>query len=95
MLRKTQKSLEDCQKTTLPITALGKSWCDDATEGFIKIISKNNKILGAHIISKEASALIHQILIAMQNNITVDALKKTCFAHPTYSEGILETLCRI
>lgn len=86
---------EDCQKTTLPITALGKSWCDDATEGFIKIISKNNKILGAHIISKEASALIHQILIAMQNNITVDALKKTCFAHPTYSEGILETLCRI
>lgn len=86
---------ENCKKTVLPITALGKSWCDDATEGFIKIISKDNKILGAHIISKEASALIHQVLIAMQNDLTIEDLKKVCFAHPTFSEGIFETICRI
>lgn len=90
---------QDCddnyQKTMLPITALGKSWCDDATEGFIKIITKNNLIVGAHIVSKEASALIHQLLIAMQNGIKIDELKKVCFAHPTFSEGILETICRI
>ena len=86
---------EDCKKTVLPITALGKSWCDDATDGFIKIISKDNKIMGCHIVSKEASALIHQVLIAMQNDISVQKLKEICFAHPTFSEGIFETLCRI
>ena len=86
---------EDCQKVMLPITALGKSWCDDATEGFIKLIVKDDRILGAHIVSKEASALIHQILIAIQNNISVKDLKKVCFAHPTYSEGIYELICRI
>jgi len=86
---------ENCKKTILPITALGKSWCDDSTDGFIKIITKNEKIIGAHIISKEASSLIHQLLIAMQNNLTINDLKKVCFAHPTYSEGIFETLCRI
>ena len=89
---------QDCDesftKTTLPITALGKSWCDDATDGFIKIITKDNKIVGAHIVSKEASALIHQILISMQNNITITDLKEICFAHPTYSEGIFETILR-
>ena len=86
---------DGCSKVMLPITALGKSWCDDATDGFIKIIAKDNRILGAHIVSKEDSALIQQILIAMQNDITIDKLKEICFAHPTYSEGIFEAICRL
>lgn len=86
---------ETCNKLTLPITALGKSWCDDSTDGFIKLIVKNKQIIGAHIVSKEASALIHEILIAMQNNITTDKLREICFAHPTYSEGIFELVCRV
>ena len=86
---------EGCQSVSFPITALGKSWCDDATEGFIKFIVKDSYVKGAHIVSREASALIHQILIAMQNDITVEDLKEVCFAHPTYSEGIFETLMRL
>ena len=90
---------QDCddsyKKVLLPITALGKSWCDDSTDGFIKLIAKDDYIVGAHIVSKEASALIQQVLIAMQNKIKIQALKQVCFAHPTYSEGIFEALCRI
>ncbi len=78
-----------------PISALGKAHCDGCIDGFIKIISKDNKIIGAHIISPEASALIQQITIAMQNNITVDKLKEVCFAHPTYSEGIFEGIMQL
>lgn len=80
------------KKSNLLISALGKSHCDNCTEGFIKILSQNGKIVGAHIVSKEASALIQQITIAMQNNIAIDELKKVCFAHPTYSEGIYESV---
>ena len=78
----------------LPITALGKSWCDDATDGFIKVITKDNKIVGAHVISKEASSLIHILLLAIQMEIGVDRLKEICFAHPTYAEGIFDLVCR-
>lgn len=85
---------EECQKILLPITALGKSWCDDSTDGFIKLILRDNLIVGAHIVSREASALIHELIIAMQNKLTADDLKKVCFAHPTYSEGIFEALLR-
>ncbi len=85
---------EDCKSLNIPISALGKSWCDDSTDGFIKIITKNDLIVGAHIVSKEASALIHELLIAIQNKLTVADLKKICFAHPTYSEGIFEILLR-
>jgi len=85
---------DDCKGVNIPIAALGKSWCDDATDGFIKIITKNDLIVGAHIISKEASALVHEFLIAIQNNLKISDLKKICFAHPTYSEGIFELLLR-
>ena len=86
---------DSCQKVTLPITALGKAWCDESTDGFIKLISRDGKIIGAHIVSKEASSLIHIVLTAMQNNLGIDDIKQICFAHPTYSEGIFDAIMRI
>lgn len=80
------------KKANLLISALGKSHCDNCTEGFIKILSQDGKVIGVHIVSKEASALIQQITIAMQNNLSIEDLKRVCFAHPTYSEGIFECL---
>lgn len=93
---KREQDLEEgtYQKSQILISALGKSHCDNETEGFIKILNQNGKIVGAHIVSAEASSLIHQILIAMQNNISTEKLKEICFAHPTYSEGIFEALFR-
>lgn len=80
------------EKSSILISALGKSHCDNCTDGFIKIISQKGLIVGAHIVSKEASSLIHQVLIAIQNKIPAEKLKELCFAHPTYSEGIFEVL---
>lgn len=93
---KREQDLEEgtYHKSNILISALGKSHCDNCSDGFIKILSQEGKIVGAHIISKEASSLIQEIAIAMQNNLTIDDLKKVCFAHPTYSEGIFECLFR-
>ena len=91
---KREQDLEEgtYQKATVLISALGKSHCDNSTEGFIKILSQEDNIIGVHIVSKEASAMLQQIIIAMQNKISVSKLKEICFAHPTYSEGIFECL---
>lgn len=92
---KTEGELEgkEYKKSVFPMSALGKAQCDNDLEGFIKILADNEgKILGAHIIGAEASALIHQLSISMQNGIKVEDLKHCCFAHPTYSEGIYEAL---
>lgn len=79
------------KKSVFPIAALGKAQADSDIEGFIKVLaSSDDKILGAHIISKEASSMIMQCAIAMQNNLTVEDIKHCCFAHPTYSEGVYE-----
>ena len=91
---KREQDLEggEYKKSLTLVSSLGKAHCDNQTDGFIKILTQNDKILGAHIVSKEASALIQQITIAMQNDISASKLKEVCFAHPTYSEGIFEGL---
>lgn len=80
------------KKSVLPVRTLGKAHCDNDIDGFIKVLSYDDKIIGAHIISKEASAMIHEFAIAMQNEISIKDLHKVCFAHPTYSEGVYESI---
>lgn len=94
---KREQELEgqEYKKSMTLVSSLGKAHCDSQTEGFIKILSQNDKIVGAHIVSNEASALIQQITIAMQNNISISKLKEVCFAHPTYSEGIFDGLFKL
>lgn len=93
---KREQDLEgEYKKSMIPISALAKSQCDNAIDGMMKILVQNDKIVGAHIVSREASSLIQQIAIAMAGNLTVEQLKSVCFAHPTYSEGILECLMRL
>lgn len=83
------------EKIVLPLSAIGKPYCDNAVDGFVKVLAYEGNIIGAHIISKEASALIHQFAIAMQNDITTEQLKKVCFAHPTYSEAVYESILEL
>ncbi len=82
-------------KSQVLISALGKSHCDGETEGFIKLLAQDGNIVGAHIVSAEASSLLQQVLIAMQNDISVGKLEEVCFAHPTYSEGIFDALFKL
>jgi dihydrolipoamide dehydrogenase len=74
--------------------ASGKAKAASHTEGLVKVLMDKNtkKILGCHIIGAEASSIIHEIVIAMQNDITVDKLTESIHAHPTYSEVLLEAL---
>ena len=85
-----QSENKEYKKSFFPISALGKSYADDKIEGFVKILANDKEILGAHIISEEASAMIQQVSIAMSNGLSPDKLHNVIFAHPTYSEGVIE-----
>lgn len=71
--------------------AVGMSHVLDETEGFVKIICDNTeKIIGAVIIGPRAAELIHILNLAVSNDLTLNHLRDTIFAHPTLSESILE-----
>ena len=69
-------------------TGMGK--VIEEKEGFVKIlVDKNKKILGCHILGKDASTLIHEVIVAMKSgNGTVDNIINSVHIHPALSEVI-------
>jgi dihydrolipoamide dehydrogenase len=73
--------------------ALGKAHAMGEIAGLFKMIAdeETDKVLGAHIIGPHASDLIHEVAVAMEKGLTVKDIANTIHAHPTLSEGIMET----
>ena len=78
---------------TFPFQALGKAQASLETTGFSQIISdeKTGQILGAIVIGHEASNLIAEMALAIQNELTLESITGTIHAHPTLAEAWLET----
>lgn len=77
---------------TFPFQALGKSIATIETDGFAQVIADKNtgEILGAHVVGHEASALISEMALAINNELTLDCVIDTIHAHPTVPEAWLE-----
>ena len=82
----------DYQVGRFPMSANGRARASNETEGFVKIIrdKKYGEILGAHIVSGHASEMIHELVVARENEFTVDEVDLAIHAHPTLSEAIAE-----
>lgn len=74
------------------VSGNGRSLAINSAQGFAKLVcNKNtNEIIGCHIISANATEMISEATLAIQNNLTVDQLGQTVHAHPTVSEIIME-----
>ncbi|HEX7122230.1 MAG TPA: dihydrolipoyl dehydrogenase [Gemmatimonadaceae bacterium] len=75
-----------------PFTASGRARTSGETEGFVKIIrdAKYGEILGAHIIGAHATELIHELVVARENEFTVEEIELAIHAHPTLAEAVAE-----
>ncbi len=77
--------------------ALGKSHCDDETEGFVKLLidPASEHVLGATIVGAHASTLIHFAVLAVHQGLTARQLARTITAHPTLSEAVTEAAAHL
>ena len=75
-----------------PFSANGRARTAGETDGFVKIIRgrKYGEILGAHIVGAHATELIHELVVARENEYTVEEIDLAIHAHPTLSEAIAE-----
>ena len=78
--------------SAFPFQVLGKSQASLETEGFVQIVSDKStgQILGAQVVGHEASTLIAEMTLAINNELTVDCVIETIHAHPTVAEAWLE-----
>ncbi|MBR5304084.1 MAG: NAD(P)/FAD-dependent oxidoreductase [Candidatus Gastranaerophilales bacterium] len=90
-----EQDIENKEEYTIKkilISAIAKSWCDNAQDGLIKLIIKDDLIVGAHIVSKEASALISMVNIFIDQKIPIAEIENMIFPHPSFAEAIQEVI---
>ncbi|KXB08688.1 dihydrolipoamide dehydrogenase [candidate division MSBL1 archaeon SCGC-AAA382N08] len=69
-------------------TAMGRA--QKFRHGFVKVLvdSETKDILGCHILGHDASTLIHEITLAMQNDLKAENVADTIHIHPSLSKVI-------
>jgi dihydrolipoamide dehydrogenase len=77
----------------MPLAALGRAGTVNRTEGMGKMVvdRKTDRILGVHILAPEASSLIGEAVVAIEQGLTARALAQACHPHPTFGELLMET----
>jgi dihydrolipoamide dehydrogenase len=75
-----------------PYTANGRAKVNQTTEGFVKVLAdaKTDRVLGVHVIGREAGEIIHEAAVLMEFGGSAEDLARTCHAHPTRSEAVKE-----
>lgn len=88
---------EHGQVTVLRIGAdsVDRPRTEGKTEGFLKIIlDTSDRILGGHALAAHAGEYIHEIALAMQERLNIQALANLIHAYPTYSELVKKAAVR-
>lgn len=77
-----------------PMGANAKSVLTQQERGFIKVIADadSKKIIGASMMCARATDMITVFSEAIANGLTIENLKKVMYPHPTFCEGIGESV---
>ena len=70
-----------------PLSHTDRAVTDAATDGFIKLVLRGQRILGAHIVGPRAGELIQQLAVLMRHKLPVSALTMI-HTYPTYSYAL-------
>jgi dihydrolipoamide dehydrogenase len=75
-----------------PFMAIGKARIDDATDGFVKILTcaKTGEVLGAHFVHAKATELVAGMSLGINLEMTIEDIAHTIHPHPTISEAVME-----
>ena len=71
---------------------LGKAMATTEQDGFVKVVCdrKYGEVLGVHMIGAHVTDMIHEAVVALKLEATLDYMVDTIHAHPTMSEAVLE-----
>ncbi len=75
------------QVTLHPLDEIDRAVADDRREGFVKIVSKGQRVLGATIVAPAAGEMIGEFVTAMRAGIGLKQILGTIHVYPTYLEA--------
>ena len=76
---------------TLAQAPNGRSVVDKVNPGFVKLFVEEatDRIAGVILIGEAAAEMIHELALAMENNLTLAQVGATMHAHPTHAKNVL------
>ncbi len=85
-------SVEQCRQLKkgevfqFDVSQLDRAITDNNKAGVAKILTNRGRVIGAHIIAPHAGELIHELALAVQENMKISKLTSLVHAYPTYSQ---------
>lgn len=72
--------------------AIGKALAMGEREGMVKFVTdaKYGEILGCHMVGPHVTDMIHEVVIGMDAEATIDTIGRAVHAHPTLAEAVKE-----
>lgn len=93
---KTEQSLKsegiEYKVSKLPLTISAKAYIDAELDGMVKVLSVDNKIVGASVVANDASGLMQPLAMAIELGTPIDKLNEIVYAHPTTTEAVSEAI---
>ncbi len=80
--------------TTLPMSRIDRAVAEGATDGFIKLVARKRKLLGAHVVGPAAGELTQQAALVMSRGLPVSALSMVT-VYPAISYGLHQAADRL
>ena len=68
------------------VAQLDRAVTDSNKAGMAKILTENGRVVGAHIIAPHAGELIHELALAIQENMKIARITSLVHAYPSYSQ---------
>ncbi len=65
---------------------LDRAITDNTTQGFLKLVVRKGRIAGAHAIGHHAGEIIHELALAIQENMKLSKITALVHAYPSYSQ---------
>lgn len=92
--RRARDAGHDVVAVTVPIDSNERARIDGATHGLVKLVAERStgELVGAHIVSDEAGAMIHEPVAIMAARATAEAVARAIHAYPTRSEAVQAAL---
>lgn len=83
----------DAKVSKFPFAANGRAITMHQTDGFIRLITdkETDILLGAQIVGPNASDLINEMSLAIENGLRAEDISLTIHPHPTLGEAIMDT----
>ena len=74
----------------MPFAALGRAQALGETDGFVKLIARGDRLIGAGIVGPEASELVAELTLALEVGCSLEDIALTVHTHPTLAEAVHE-----